>query len=88
MHNPGASRRGIERAHVFGSLENGIRCSKLRVRVVQSLARPADRRPVLKTGRLRWTLAGAERPAITDDGAAGDLSAAARPAPLKDHRHA
>jgi hypothetical protein len=45
--------------------------------------------PVLKTGRLRWTLAGAERPAVTDDGAAGDLSGAARPAPLKeDYRHA
>ncbi len=59
-------------------------------RVVQGLASAgrADRRPVLKTGRLRWTLAGAERPAITDDGAAGDLSAAARPAPLKDYRHA
>jgi hypothetical protein len=38
MHNSGVSRRGIERAQVFGSLENGIRCSKLRVRVVQSLA--------------------------------------------------
>jgi hypothetical protein len=84
------ARREIKRAHVFDSLKNGIRCSKLRVRVVQGLAWTgrADCRPVLKTGRLRWTLAGAERPAITDDGAAGDLSAAARPAPLKDHRHA
>jgi hypothetical protein len=53
------------------------------------VGRPADRRPVLKTGRLRWTLAGAERLAITDDGAAGGLSAAARPVPLKeDYRHA
>ena len=85
------ARRGIECAHVLGSLKNGIRCSKLRVRVVQSLAWTgrADCRPVLKTGRLRWTLAGAERPAITDDGAAGGLSAAARPAALKeDYRHA
>jgi hypothetical protein len=41
------------------------------------------------TGRLRWTLAGAERLAITDAGAAGGLSAAARPVPLKeDYRHA
>ena len=32
---------------------------------------------------------GGERPAITGDGVAGDLSAAARPAPLKeDYRHA
>jgi len=38
MHNPGASRRGIERAHMFGSLKDGIRCSKLGVRVVQSHA--------------------------------------------------
>jgi hypothetical protein len=36
-------------------------------RVVRGLAWAGrlDRRPVLKTGRLRWTLAGAERPAIT-----------------------
>jgi hypothetical protein len=38
MRNPGDLRRGIECAHVLGSLKNGIRCSKLRVRVVRGLA--------------------------------------------------
>ena len=91
MHNSGVSRRGIERAHVFGSLEKWNQMFETpRPRGAEPrLGRPADRRPVLKTGRLRWTLAGAERPAITDDGAAGEVSAAARPAALKeDDRHA
>ena len=75
----------VSKFHVFGSLkfESDVRDSG---RVVQGLAWAggADRRPVLKIGRLRWTLVGAERPALTDDGAAGDLSTAARPAALKE----